>query len=90
VALRIAELVPASTMVSLPTAAHSILDSQDEAALRILAAVAGGRAESLPAQADALDRLPAGASIRLARSALAAAARLAAALPRFGVKRAIS
>ena len=90
VALRIAELVPTSTMVSLPTAAHSILDSQDEAALRILAAVAGGRAESLPAQADALDRLPAGASIRLARSALAAAARLAAALPRFGVKRAIS
>jgi pimeloyl-ACP methyl ester carboxylesterase len=40
VAHRIAELVPASTLVQLPNAAHSILDSQDEAALRILAAVA--------------------------------------------------
>jgi len=87
VAQRIAELVPASTLVSLPTAAHSILDSQDGAALQILAAVAGGREESLPAQADALDRLPAVASVRMARPALAAAAWLAGALPRFGTQR---
>lgn len=90
VAQRIAELVPVSTVVQLPNAAHSILDSQDEAALRILAAVAGGRAESLSAQADTLDRLPAVASVRMGRTALAAAARLAAALPRFGVTPPIS
>ena len=83
VAHRIAELVPASTVVQLPNAAHSILDSHDEAALRIVSAVAGGREKSLPAQAGALDRLPAVASVRIARPALAAAARIAGALPRF-------
>ena len=83
VAHRIAELVPASTVVQLPNAAHSILDSHAEAALRIVSAVAGGREKSLPAQAGALDRLPAVASVRIARPALAAAARIAGALPRF-------
>lgn len=87
VARRIVELVPASTMVSLPNAAHSILDSQDGAALQILAAVAGGREESLPAQANALDRLPEVASVRMGRAALTAAARLAGALPWFGATR---
>jgi len=90
VARRIAELVPASTLVQLPNAAHSILDSQDDAALRILAAVAGGREESLPTQADALDRLPAVTSVRMMRPALAAAAQLADVLPRFGGRRPIS
>jgi pimeloyl-ACP methyl ester carboxylesterase len=90
VAHRIAELVPASTLVQLQNAAHSILDSQDEAALRILAAVAGGREESLSAQSDALDRLPAVTSVRMMRPALAAAAQLADVLPRFGGRRPIS
>ena len=87
VAQRIAELVPVPTLVSLPNAGHSILDSQYGAALQILAAVAGGRAESLPARADTLNRLPEVASVRIGRTALAAAARLAGALPRFGETR---
>ena len=90
VAHRIAELVPASTVVQLPNAAHSILDSHAEAALRIVSAVAGGREKSLPAQAGALDRLPAVASVRIARPALAAAARIGGALPRFSWLRPIS
>ena len=84
VARRIAELVPGSTLIQLPNAAHGMLDSQNEAALRIIADVAAGHPDALSAQADTLDRLPAVASVRMFRVVLAVAARLAGALPRFG------
>lgn len=84
VADRITELVPEPTLVRLPGAAHSVLDTRADAALRILAEVAGDRARLLPALAGELDALPAGIAVRTMETALRAAARLAAELPRFG------
>ena len=51
VAERIAALAPRSTLVRLPTAGHSILDTRERAALRIAGYVADGRAEALPPMA---------------------------------------
>lgn len=81
VADRIAGLVPGAVLVRLPTMGHSALDTKEGAALRIAAVVTAGRAGSLPAQAAALDALPTRPGVRLMVSALAAAARIEAALP---------
>jgi proline iminopeptidase len=86
VADRIAELLPSPTLVRLPNAAHSVLDTREAAALRIITEVVGGRAETLGALGDALDSLPPIPSMRLMGIALAAAPRLANVLPRFGAK----
>lgn len=90
VAERIAELVPSATLVRLPTAAHSALDTRERAALRIIAAVSDGHAEALAARADELDALAPGLPLRLTPAALTVAATLAAALPRFGGRTATS
>lgn len=82
VADRIAGLVPAGALVRLPTAAHSVLDAREAAALRIMAETAAGRSGNLPAQGSALDELATGASLRLVGPALGALARLAGVLPR--------
>jgi len=87
VADRIVELMPQPTLVRLPTAAHSVLDTRGEAARRIIAEVVGGRPEALAAQSDALDRLPSILPVRIGETALALAPRIAAVLPRFGVPR---
>ena len=84
VADRIADLVPDATLVRLPTAAHSVLDTREEAALRIATEVLAGRADGLPSQQDALDALPGGPAVRLAEPALGVVARVAAVLPRSG------
>ena len=84
VADRIAELVPDAILVRLATAAHSVLDTREEAALRIVAEVMAGRADALAAQQDELDALPAGSAMRLAEPALGVVARVAAVLPRSG------
>ena len=78
---------PQPTLVRLPTAAHSVLDTRGEAARRIIAEVVGGRPEALAAQSDALDRLPSIMPVRIGETALALAPRIAAVLPRFGVPR---
>lgn len=83
VAERVAELVPAAALVKLPTAGHSVLDTRQRAALRIGAEVIAGRAHDLPGQALALDGLPAGPAVRLMTAALAIAARVEAAGPRY-------
>lgn len=59
VADRVAELIPRSVLVRLETTGHSVLDSKERAALRIMSTVAAGRAVTLPAQAAALDAMPA-------------------------------
>ena len=59
VADRIVGLLPAPTWVRLPTAAHSMLDTRQDAALRIISEVAGGRAGALSSLGEALDGLPA-------------------------------
>lgn len=84
VADRIAELVPRATLVRLPTGSHSVLDTREPAALRIMAEVAAGRPESLAARGAELDALPATWSMRLTPAALGLLARLASVLPRFG------
>ena len=45
VADRIAELIPGAVLVRLPTAGHSVLDTREQAALRIAAEVCDGGAE---------------------------------------------
>ncbi len=90
VAERIAELVPAATLVRLPTAAHSALDTREKAALSIVTEVVSGRAEALATRAEELDALAPGLSLRLTPPALAVTATLAAALPRLGGRAATS
>lgn len=84
VADRITALLPDPTRLLLPTAGHSMLDSRQDVALRIIAAVAGGRPEALADQGAALDAMPVGRSARMIGPALAGAARLTAVLPRTG------
>ncbi len=87
IAERIAGLLPSDeALVRLPNAAHSMLDTREDAAIRIIAEVAAGRAGTLPAQGEALDALPPVTSVRLMAPALVVAAQLAAVLPRFGGK----
>lgn len=84
VADRIASLVPHATLVRLSTAAHSVLDTREAAALHIIGEVTADRAESLSERSAELDALPAAWPLRLAPTAMGAAARIAAVLPRFG------
>lgn len=84
VAERVAELLPSDTLVRLPNAAHSMLDTREEAAIRIIAEVVDGRPEKLAARGGELDALPPNSSVRLTAPALAMAARLAGVLPRTG------
>lgn len=82
VADRIAATVPKPALVRLPTAAHSILDTRGQAALRIAAETVAGRAAGLPDQSAELDALPAESAMRVMRAGLAVAAGLAGLLPR--------
>ena len=81
VAMRIADLVAAPALVRLPTAGHSILDTREQAALRIAGRVCDGRVADLPAQGQELDELPAPPELRLVGWAIEAAARVEGALP---------
>ena len=81
VAERIADLIPGAVLVRLATTGHSVLDTKESAALRIAVLVAAGRYAALPGQAATLDTLPNRPALRLMVSAIAAAARVEAALP---------
>ena len=81
VADRIAKLIPGAALVRLPTAGHSILDTREQAALRIAEQVLAGRADELPAQGRALDHMPVRPEVRLMGWAIEAAARVEGALP---------
>lgn len=81
VAERIAELVPDSVLVRLPTAGHSILDTREKAATRIAAAACEDRAGELPARGDELDQLPAPPELQLIEWAIHTAARVEGLLP---------
>jgi pimeloyl-ACP methyl ester carboxylesterase len=81
VAEHIAALVPDAVMVPMPTAGHSVLDTRERAALAVIDAVRHGAAEQLSAIAPELDSLPGRPGLRLAMSAIAAAAVLESALP---------
>jgi proline iminopeptidase len=81
VAHRIAGLVPGAALVELPTAGHSILDTREQAALRIAAEVCSGRIADLPGEGADLDRLPVRPELWLMGSAIEVAARIEAVLP---------
>jgi pimeloyl-ACP methyl ester carboxylesterase len=82
VAHRIADLIPSSVLVELPTAGHSILDTREHAALQICTAVHAGKIAELPSRATELDGLPANLTVRLLVGALAAGVRAESAIPR--------
>ena len=81
VAAHVADLLAHPYPVSLPSAGHSILDTRERAALRIAAEVRDGHAGRLPVLGAELDALPASPAWRAMGVALAAAARVEAALP---------
>lgn len=81
VAERVAELIPSSVLVRLPTTGHSVLDTKERAALQIAETVSLGRIDTLRSQGAALDAMPSVPAVRLMVSALAVAARVEAALP---------
>lgn len=65
VAQRIADLVPDSVLVELPTMGHSLIDTRERAALDIVAAVYDGRAAELPLRTGQLGSAPALPGVRL-------------------------
>jgi proline iminopeptidase len=81
VADRIAALIPAAALVRLASAAHSILDTREHAALEVITAVAQGHIDELPARGAELDRLPGRPALRLLVSAIAVAATIERAVP---------
>lgn len=81
VAREVASLIPGATLVRLPTAGHSVLDTRERAALRIARAVARGDIARLPSQAAELDELPVNPALRLLFSWVGAAASVERALP---------
>ncbi|QFS93003.1 haloalkane dehalogenase [Mycobacterium sp. THAF192] len=81
IARRVAQLLPDSALVELPTAGHSMLDSRERAALQICRAVCSGAAHELPGRAAELDALPANLTVRLMVRAVTLAARAEAVVP---------
>ncbi|MCH9735508.1 MAG: alpha/beta hydrolase [Actinomycetia bacterium] len=82
VARRIADLIPDSVLVELPTAGHSILDTRDRAALRICKAVCNSEIRQLPSLSAELDALPANLTVRLLVGGINFAAKAESAVPR--------
>lgn len=81
VARRVADLIPDSVFVNLPTAGHSMLDTREHAALEICKAVAAGRIDELPLRSAELDAMPGNLTVRLLVRAVAIAARVESAVP---------
>lgn len=81
VAQRIADLIPAATLVSLPTTGHSVLDTRERAALAIMESVAGGDTATLARLAPELDSLPASFALRIGVAAITVAAIIEGLLP---------
>lgn len=79
VAERIAALVPGATLVRMPTAGHSVLDSRERAALAVIDAVRTGTVAGLAG--DRLDALPGRAGLRLLVGAISLAAVAESVLP---------
>jgi pimeloyl-ACP methyl ester carboxylesterase len=81
VAREVASLIPGATLVGLPSAGHSVLDTRERAALRIVRAVARGDIASLPSRTAELDELPVNPALRLLFSWVGAAASVERKLP---------
>ena len=81
VASRIAELIPDSVLVELPTAGHSLIDTRERAALDIVAAIYDGVAAELPRRAAQLGSTPALLGVRLLSWAIGVGAVAESAVP---------
>jgi pimeloyl-ACP methyl ester carboxylesterase len=81
VAERVAELIPQSMLLALPTMAHSALDFREPAALTIAEAVCHGEFGGLAERAAQLDALPARPAMRLLWKAVEVAAVAEGTLP---------
>jgi proline iminopeptidase len=84
VANHVVSLIPDASLVQMPTAAHSILDSRERAAMAVAQAVIAGEHQKLPGRGAKLDRLPAKLVMRLFTTALGAAAAAESVLPPIG------
>ena len=71
---RIVSLIPAAVLVGLPTAAHSIIDTRERVAVAVATVVQTGDMHNLSGLGPHLDELPSSPGMRLAISAIAAAA----------------
>lgn len=80
-ARRVADLIPDSVLVELPTAGHSILDTRDQAALQICKAACNGEIGQLPPRSAELDALPTNLTVRLLVRGITIAARLESVVP---------
>lgn len=81
VAWRVADLIPDSVLVELPTAGHSILDTREHAALQICRAACTDGIRQLPSRSAELDALPANLTVRLLVRGISIAARAEAVVP---------
>ncbi len=81
VARRVAELIPDSVLVELPTAGHSILDTREQAALQVCLAASGGHVHELGSRSAELDALRANLTIRLLVRGISFAARAESVVP---------
>ncbi|TQR85918.1 alpha/beta hydrolase [Mycobacterium hodleri] len=73
VACRIADLIPDSVLVEMPTTGHSIIDTKERSALDIVAAVYAGEMSELPSRSAELDAVPSLLSVRLLKRLITAA-----------------
>jgi pimeloyl-ACP methyl ester carboxylesterase len=81
VARRIADLIPDSILVELPTAGHSVIDTRERPALEIAKAVYAGTAHELPNRAAQLDAEPSPLPFRMLVWGIGAAAVAESAVP---------
>lgn len=79
---KVAALIPDSVLVRMPTAAHSMLDTRERAALEVAKAVVEGRGHELADRADELDALPANLEIRALVGAVTAATAVESVIPK--------
>lgn len=81
VARQVADLIPDATLVSLPTAGHSVLDTRERAALEVIGALRIGAVHTLTGRGAELDKLPVNPLVRAAITVVSAAAALESTLP---------
>lgn len=83
---KVAALIQDSVLVRMPTAAHSMLDTRERAALEVAKAVVDGRSHELADRAEELDALPANLEIRALVGAVTAATAVESVIPKAGRK----
>ncbi len=81
VAQQVVDLIPGATLVTLPSAGHSVLDTRERAALEVIGALRIGLLDTLAERGAELDRLPVNPLVRAAITVITAAAAVESTLP---------